>query len=284
MQSSFTSTLTPPIYFFYIVLTLRGVLLNLSRLELWVALEMATFVFMGLSFLSFIEHGSFSQGLLSYFLVQSGLSMLLLFSLLNFLSGVDTYLYLVYLASIGKLGVLPLGLWVYPVFIQLTGSPLFNAMTFQKLPLFILLFGVTSAINTIAVLLLLSLFVGGIMALSASDLTRLLVFSSIRNNTWLWFSLWGKNLNVFLAFYLTYSLSLYLAFLSRPGSLRSLGLLSLSGLPPSPLFLAKLAVAGSILSGCSAPYRSVLVISLLVSTFPVRSSYVRYISIGLVTR
>jgi len=91
------------------MLALSRVTIRLSSLELWLLLEIVTFVFIGLSLLGFIQYGAFSQGLLSYFLIQSGLSILLLFSLLNLLSGIGVYVYLVYFAVIGKLGVLPMG-------------------------------------------------------------------------------------------------------------------------------------------------------------------------------
>lgn len=277
-MNSTPNPLIPFIYSFYISLTLRGVFLTLSRLELWLVLEIATFVFIGLSLLRFVNYGTFSRGLLTYFLVQSGMSILLLFSLLNLLSGADVYIYFVYLTIIGKLGVLPLGIWVYPVISQLSGLSLFNVMTFQKLPLFMLLSGVSSLVPLVRVVLVFNLIIGGAMALSASDLTSLLVFRSISNNTWLWFSLWGNGITAFLAFYVVYSLGLYLSVLAGSTPLTVIGVLSLSGLPPFPLFFSKLAVVFSVLHSVPNSYGLIVIMAVLISTFLVRSSYVRYVS------
>ena len=281
MQSASTRPLVSLVYSLYVMLALSRVTIRLSSLELWLLLEIVTFVFIGLSLLGFIQYGAFSQGLLSYFLIQSGLSILLLFSLLNLLSGIGVYVYLVYFAVIGKLGVLPMGVWVYPVFRQLRGSALFNAMTFQKLPLFILLFGVTSLATPVTLLLVASLVTGGIMALSSANLTSLLVLRSISNNTWLWLSLWGPRVYGFLAFYVVYRLGLYLSIFPPQGSLQALGVLSLSGLPPFPLFFVKLGVVYLVLESRIRPYPLTLALLLLVSTFLISSSYVRYVSLGI---
>lgn len=278
MKCSFISSLIYFLFSFYIVMALILILLELSRLEIWVLIELISFTFIGLSLLSFIHYGTVSQGLISYFLIQSGFSILLLIFLLNFSLYSDLFLFGVYLALIAKMGVLPLGFWIYPVFSRLNGIVLYNSMTIQKLPLFIFISFLGLYSSLLYLILLINLAWSGVLALSSIDATSLLILRSIANNSWFWLRLAPLNFYIFITFYLVYMVGLYFALFSSSKSVSSISLLRLSGLPPFPIFFVKLAIILSIISISFSLQIRLFLFLFTISTFFISSSYIRIIS------
>lgn len=243
-------------------------------------MEIITFAFIGLSLLSFIKYGHLSQGLITYFLLQSGLSMLLLFSLISS-SSLPSYSLLAYLSLLAKLGVLPFGVWVFPIISQLSGSVLFYSMTIQKLPVFVILMSLSSLNALVSLVMLLNLLLAGLLAFSAMNKVSLLIFSSVANNSWIWLSLLSGSYFLFILFYLVYILGVYFTlFSSRFTSIISL--ISLSGLPPFPLFFVKLLVILSVFNLFSNSVCLVFLFIFLIFTLFIRSSYIRLVSSSLV--
>lgn len=284
MKLYFKSPLLSIVFTFYLFLLLATVLLRLSLVELWILIELVTFTFVGLRLLGSLKYGYSSQGLVTYFLLQSGMSMLLLFRLLILPLCPPFFSILVELVLLTKLGVFPFGVWVYPILSQLSSSVLFNAMRFQKLPVFIILVACMSFTPIVYGFVLLRLLISGILALSSVNLLSLLIYSSIGNNSWLYLSLLGLQPTVFFSFFFIYVVGLYFVLLSSNFGASLLSLLSLSGLPPFPLFFLKLLVVVSFFSTLVLTPAIFIIYPLLflLSALFMRASYIRYISTLLI--
>jgi len=134
---------------------------------------------------------------------------------------------------------------------------MFLTFTFQKVPPLLLVLSSLSSLNLPLLLLssLATLAVGGSLMLTSQSLRYLLVFSSVRSNSWLIVGIYSSPLCLLIYLTLYYSILFFLFFgLSstvdrvhyRGSTLLLLTLLS--GLPPSPLFLGKLLVALSFIA------------------------------------
>lgn len=216
----------------------------------WLVMEMMTLLLMGISYTVFTNRVS---QLMVYFLIQSLSSFLILVSYL-----VGSPLMLT-VAFILKLGMFPFLSWYlnsvrrFPNFIfWLTG-------TLHKLPPLLMLLQFNLVLDTALFWgsVLLTTFIAGIIMLITSDFRYLLVSSSVGNNSWFLLSE-QVNYSVFLLFIGVYSLFLFFLIssfgeLTKPGlSLNYQSdsgsvkwwffLLCVSGLPPFPLFFAKMLV------------------------------------------
>lgn len=229
------------IYFFL----LSSFLIRRSFLILWVLIEFLILVFIGISY-SFVIY-RFSS-LIIFFVIQASSSLILLASFTLKCS------FLFSLSLLLKLGIFPFFAWFlvsvtpFPSFILVLTS------TTQKLPPFLVLFLFQEITNSFIfwVSSLVGLVLFPIFILSLSDCRVFLILSSICNNSWLFlrqlFSL--ALLLVFLLIYF-FNFILLLCFFSRSLSLGVyppnknplgffLSLISLSGLPPFPIFFIKL--------------------------------------------
>lgn len=262
------SPLTILVIVFYFTLMCSAIFVS-SILNLWVVIELRMFLFISLSFLSIIKENLTSEGLLSYYLTQSGLSIALLFLIL--LGGRALEL-LGVLVLFSKLGVAPMNLWFYSVFIKRGVLPLYYMMTLQKFPvlLFVNLMEWSYLENTC--FLILNLIICGCMALISRDLKSLLIRSSLSNNSWLVVSLISR-VELFFGFFLIYSFTLYWVLNSK---LSDLILLRLSGLPPFPLFFLKLGVVYLYFSAQGSEFFVVMSCVFILSALILSSSYVRY--------
>lgn len=243
---------TPYTYIFRVLyLFLILTLLSLSSFYyFWLLIELIALLLIGISYTIFTN--SVSQ-LIVYFLVQSLSSFLILLSYL-FSSTV-----LLSVSFLLKLGIFPFLTWYlssvsrFPNFIfWLTG-------TLHKLPplLLLLQFGLQIDVYLLWGSVLMTTLLSGFTMLTTRDFRYLLVSSSIGNNSWFLLSE-QVNFTVFFFFFSIYTLFLFFllnSFGSLTKPVESLSssyasshskwwfyLMCLSGLPPFPIFFAKMLV------------------------------------------
>lgn len=255
----------------------------------WLVMEMMTLLLMGISYTVFTNRVS---QLMVYFLIQSLSSFLMLVSYL-FSSSL-----LLTVAFILKLGMFPFLSWYlnsvsrFPNFIfWLTG-------TLHKLPPLLILLQFNLILDTSLFWgsILLTTFIAGIIMLITSDFRYLLVSSSVGNNSWFLLSE-QVNYSVFLIFIGVYSLFLFFLIssfgeLTKPApslTYKSSSadtkwwffLLCVSGLPPFPLFFAKMLVIYSLFSLGALNY--LFIAFLLFNCFMV-AGYLNYVMGSIVRR
>lgn len=260
-----------------------------DSLELvWVFIELLTFVFIGIALTS--STGSFiTYGVVSYFITQRMLSMVLLVRIFLFhMSPLFFVSSLIFGVTLGaKLGVFPFSGWYlssvsfFPSFILLV------ALTFHKVPLLYMVnilipsFLPSQVCILIYFLLVTNLVVMSFSSVSSLDLRSLLITTSIGNNSWLLLACVAGGWTLFF-FLSVYSILLAFSF-SRNTTISRASLLAVRGLPPSPLFFLKLVVMWTLCS--QSPY-SVTVIWLrfvILATLLLSYSYLRFVFRRFVT-
>nr|UBX38545.1 NADH dehydrogenase subunit 2 [Brachionus fernandoi] len=229
----------------------------------WAIMELMMLLFMGLSYTLFVS--SYSQ-LMIYFLIQTLSSFLILVFYVYSLPLLLT------MAFFMKLSMFPFFMWYinlvykFPNFVFWLAStlhkiPAMLMIKFFKLPamLMIKLFSLPLHPPLLWLSILCSVLLSGLMMLSIMDLRMLLVLSSIGNNAWFLLSQM-TNIFIFLLFIFFYSTSLFLSLnafnsLSKPNIslsfssspyVLSLWVMSLSGMPPFPLFYSKMLIIFSL--------------------------------------
>lgn len=226
----------------------------------WVVIEILMLLFIGLSYTLFVS--SYSQ-LILYFLIQALSSFILLISYVYCSSVFITISFLL------KLSMFPFFMWYLNVAYRFPNFILWVASTLHKLPpmLMIKSFSLPIFGDLLWISILFTLFVRGVIMLSVLDFRIVLVLSSIGNNSWFILSQIARSL-VFLRFVFLYSLSLFMVLyqfdsLSKPVSQSSLfsgpyslsfWLLSLSGMPPFPMFYMKVLVIFTLLTSFGLNY------------------------------
>lgn len=235
--------------------------------EFWLLLEMCTLLFLGLAFSLLLNRAT---QLIGYFLVQTLASLLILLILsLGWGRAVGT------LAIILKLGLAPLFRWFLSSVSRLPSFIFFLSITTQKMPtlLLIIMFSVHLDLRILVLATALSLIVGGRIMFFSQDLRVLIAASSISNNVWLLLALALVGVKFALTFLVVYSLCLLLVFISEPlpSWAAFLGLISVSGLPPFPLFFFKVAIILTLLE-----LHSVWAILLLLFRAIPLTSYIRF--------
>nr|AQM37706.1 NADH dehydrogenase subunit 2 [Brachionus calyciflorus] len=219
----------------------------------WSVMELMMLLFMGLSYTLFVS--SYSQ-LMVYFLIQTLSSfMLLVFYIYNLPS-------LLTMAFLMKLSMFPFFMWYINLIYKFPNFMFWLASTLHKLPpmLMIKMFSLELNLNILWLSIVLTVLFSGIMMLMVLDLRLLLVLSSIGNNSWFLLSQM-VNMFIFMFFLVIYSVSLFFllntfkgmskpsvasSLSSNPYSL-SLWVLSISGMPPFPVFFGKMLVILSLL-------------------------------------
>jgi hypothetical protein len=216
----------------------------------WIFIEFRTLIFIGLSYTLFVN--SFSQ-LISYFLIQALAGLGFLFGYVSGLSFIFTF------SIFLKLGMFPFSFWFVNLIYRFPGFIFWLSSTLQKLPMFYLIsfFNLPLNFNLLYSRLLLSVFFRGLLIIYTVDFRSLLVFSSIGNNSWFFMSRFLNFLS-FSLFFLFYSLFLIFALFVFSNIYKfsktnlnttyqfSFYILSLSGLPPFPLFFVKIFVIYSL--------------------------------------
>nr|UBX38532.1 NADH dehydrogenase subunit 2 [Brachionus calyciflorus] len=226
----------------------------------WSVMELMMLLFMGLSYTLFVS--SYSQ-LMVYFLIQTLSSFMLLVFYIYSLPSLLTMAFLM------KLSMFPFFMWYINLIYKFPNFMFWLASTLHKLPpmLMIKLFSLELNLNILWLSIVLTVLFSGVMMLMVLDLRLLLVLSSIGNNSWFLLSQM-VNMFIFMFFLVIYSVSLFFllnsfkgmskpsvasSLSSNPYSL-SLWVLSISGMPPFPVFFGKMLVILSLLTTTDMNY------------------------------
>lgn len=203
-------------------------------------------LFIGLSYTLFVS--SYSQ-LIVYFLIQALSSFLIL------VSYIYSYTILLTLAFLMKLSIFPFFIWYINLIYRFPNFIFWLASTLHKVPAMLIIssFSLQLDITLLWVSIILTTFIGGLIMLTVIDFRIVLVLSSIGNNSWFFLSQ-ITNIFIFFFFVLVYRVRLFFILrgfkgLSKPIFRTSLvctsysssfWVLSLSGIPPFPLFYGKI--------------------------------------------
>lgn len=233
--------------FFSLYLIFLTSLSTLSRFYYyWIVIEIIMLLFMGISYTVFVS--SYSQ-VIVYFLIQVISSF---FILVFYIYSIPSLLTIAFLI---KLSIFPFFMWYINVLYRFPNFILWLARTLHKIPaiLIIKIFILPLNLDLLWVSIILTTLISGLIMLTVIDFRIVLVISSIGNNSWFILSQIA-NTFIFLIFIFVYTSSLFYILkgfgsLSKPSlhsSLNpdsyglSLWVLSLSGMPPFPLFYRKI--------------------------------------------
>lgn len=218
----------------------------------WTVIEFSSLVFIGLAFSVF--RSGYSQ-LISYFLIQALASLIIIISYIYNSSFFFTF------ALIMKLSMFPFIFWFINIIVRFSNFILWLTIRLHKIPAVLIVynFGIFLNINLFFVVLILSVFFRGVLIIITLNLRFLLILASIGNNAWFILTQYVRII-FFLLFVAFYSFLLFVAFyfisfcskesvvVSNNKNIISLFILSISGLPPFPLFYFKLYTIFMIIS------------------------------------
>jgi len=242
----------------------------------WVFIEFFMLILIGVSFTLFSSSYSF---LMLYFLIQTLASFRILIFYISSLRLILSFSLLL------KLSMFPFHFWFISVSYRFPNFMLWIISSLHKLPIFfiIMFFSIPLDSFLIWVSVILSTLFSGFLILNSSDLRFRLVVSSVGNNSWLLLSSFQR-VFIFSVHFLVYAFTLflifhYLSYRRKPNlSLSSpllLGIvLSLSALPPFPLFFTKALIFYSIFS---FSFYRVLLTLLILSNVLIVVSYFQVI-------
>lgn len=230
----------------------------------WIVIEINILLFIGLRYTLFV---SSYANLMSYFIIQALSSFFILLSYIY-----DSRVFMTAAIFI-KLSMFPFYAWYINTMYRFPNFILWLSGTMHKLPILIILinFSISLDVYILWSSVLLTTLISGVLMLIVVDFRLLLILSSVGNNSWLLLSHLTP-LHRVLMFFITYRVSLYLIFscfgglskvvptqtLSPSAYKLSLFVLFLSGLPPFPLFYAKILVIFNLLDIYSLNYLFVL--------------------------
>lgn len=247
----------------------------------WSIIEFRTLVFIGLSYSAF--KNSFSR-LLIFFIIQSySAFIILIFFCINFSFGFTFTILL-------KLSIFPFYFWYLSVIPLFSNFMFWFSSTFFKIPSIIILYNFFYILNynVFFISRILTIFFGALAMLSSNDLRFILISSSVVNNSWFFFSQIVRLL-VFLVYFLVYFLILtaivyhvhfnsstnFLSYCSiKHTNFVVVSLLTLSGLPPFPLFFSKMLVVFILLANIQ--YFFIVLLLLFVSVLTL-VGYLKYV-------
>lgn len=158
-----------------------------------------------------------------------------------------------------------------------TGAVL-DAIVWQKVAPLVMLQSVSEINLFILSIIILNVLTGGLLALTAVDLTALLIFRSIANNSWFLLALYNPAFSIFTFLFVVYSMGVRFTILFKSRFLVILGLLSLSGLPPFPLFFGKFVLIITLVFWSQEAYLLHIVVCFLLARIALTASYIRFIS------
>jgi NADH-quinone oxidoreductase subunit N len=217
----------------------------------WIILELNTLTFIGLLLKNNLNTSK--ENSISYFLIQTMRSIILMFSLIRILLFKNTLnpTLIFPLALFLKLGLAPLHLWLIPVSILRSWKILLLLSTAQKILPLILLERYRPEISSFfLIFVFISIILGRSYNLSSSSLKSVIVFSRIANRGWILLAL-IVNTWVWKFFLIAYFLALVFIFnttLKKNKAIKkeSLGLflyfISIRGMPPLLGFFPKLLI------------------------------------------
>lgn len=251
----------------------------------WRAIELRTLVFMGISYSRFKNNFS---SLLVFFIIQtiSALSLLVFF-LVDRVMGFTFSILL-------KLSMFPFYFWYVNLLLSFPNTILFFSRTLFKLPSIFIMnyFFFLLSTKVIIISALLTVFFGAVTMLNRIELRLVLIASSVVNNSWFYFSQ-SISLTLFYFYFFVYSTFLFILLSSHRdlitfnsfrfdyiNILLFTSLLTISGLPPFPLFFLKILVVFYLTQLTSY---SIFVLVLMVLTVVSTLSYMKHLFNTLLT-
>lgn len=214
----------------------------------WIAIEILMLIFIGLRYTLFVR--SYSQ-LISYFLIQAIASFFLLIFYIYHTPILFSFSILL------KLSIFPFFTWYINLIYRFPNFMFWLARTFHKVPLILIVntFSLHLDMTVIWSSIFFTTFLRGLMMLRVLDFRMLLVLSSVGNNSWFLLRQM-TNMSIFLLFVVIYSLRLFYLVnsfnrISKPSLSYNVNfisyklsfwVLSLSGMPPFPVFYVKILV------------------------------------------
>lgn len=248
----------------------------------WVFIEFSMLIFLGLSFSLFFSNVS---SLIMYFLIQAVISInIFLFYFLSLYSLINIFLFF-------KLGIFPFFLWFLKVCYNFPNFIFFLVCRFQKLPILLIISYFIPSFYFIFFFpfLYATIFFGGLIALNCLDFRMLLLISSVINNAWLLIAR-VTSFSIFIFFLFLYFFNFFfvilffLSFQKISLSIFSLKknkfwmflflVISISGMPPFPLFFGKVLIVFSLFSLRLVNY---LFLFILIRNVMLLVSYFQYL-------
>nr|YP_010373183.1 NADH dehydrogenase subunit 2 [Cadlina japonica]UPI11649.1 NADH dehydrogenase subunit 2 [Cadlina japonica] len=243
----------------FLVVLVLGPLVSISSsnwVVCWVGLELS---FLGavpllLSDTSFMSLSK--ESVVKYFCIQAlGSGFLMLGGVLFFMDPSIHWIsdFILMFSLFMKLGVFPMHFWVPSVTAGLNWMPMFILLGWQKIPPFAILVNIVENSNWMHSILLVfggvSALAGSIIGLNQTSLRAMLGSSSIAHTGWGCIGAVLGNLWIYFFIYCV-SFGILMVFcLVGENLMISLGILSLSGLPPFMMFIGKWSILKSALFG-----------------------------------
>ena len=220
-----------------------------SFLLFWILLELNLIIFVLIitkSSFIFFKTNLYDQCFF-YFIIQSLGSILFILSL-GFNIIISRYFcFILIISIILKLGIFPLQFWFFKLASYITFLPFFLILTFQKIPLFFLIFHLN--LELLIIIFIVNLIVGSFFLYTSCSINKILISSSIYSTIWI-FLFMIIRLFIFFHFFFNYLIFIFLISKEKIFSLYSLpyvqnkflytsSVLFLIGIPPFRLFFLK---------------------------------------------
>nr|YP_009271547.1 NADH dehydrogenase subunit 2 [Hypselodoris festiva]ANX10027.1 NADH dehydrogenase subunit 2 [Hypselodoris festiva] len=283
----------------FLLVLIMGPLVSLSSSNwviCWVGLELSFFgaIPMLLSDSTYLSLSK--ESVIKYFCIQAmGSGLLMIGGMMYYMSYFSFWLWsALFIGSLFvKLGVFPVHFWVPSVVVGLNWLPMFILLTWQKVGPFAFLINILENNSWMSMTTLtfgsVSALVGAIIGLNQTSVRAMLGSSSVAHTGW---ALAGATLGSLWTFFFIYCFSfgmLMMFFMLEEDLMISLGILSLSGLPPFVMFVAKWSILKSFLySSSSWLFLSLLILGAFLSLFFYLkffySYYLNYLSKGTMSK
>lgn len=273
--------LSPQSFMFFSVYNLIVILLfSLDNFFVfWCAIELSTLVFMGMSFSLFKNNFS---SLLIFFIIQTVAA----FSLLVFFNLSMQVAFS--LSVLLKLAMFPFYFWYLRTVSMFPNFVFLFSRTFFKLPTFFMLnsFSFILSYSVLFPATVLTILFASVHMFARLDLRRLLIASSVANNSWFFLSQFVR-ITIFSLYYLFYFLFLFVVLVQIGSLLRSsvtsynsstlpvlFSLFSLAGLPPFPVFFVKMLIVYTFVAATDF---SIFTFFLMLFTVLIMSRYLKHV-------
>lgn len=252
------------------ILILFSVLFTPSNfLRTWILIEISSLVFLCIM-LRISSRSGYTSNIL-YFILQAcfRINIVIFYSVESFISVSSAFTTLFILT---KLGAVPFNILYFYSLNFLDTTPLFLALSTQKVFPAILLISHYS--NSLVGFVILFIFLSRasilFMSFNTNTLRRVLITSRLFNSSWLILSCLS-GYSIFFAYFLVYTSCLFLILFKN---ILTIPIITLIGLPPFPLFFAKLATVYFLLLSLSSTfYLSAVFFTLFLSSLAILSIY-----------
>lgn len=274
--------ISPQTFLFSLLyLSLTLIIISLDNFfAYWVIIELRTLVFIGVSYSSFKNN---FRILLVFFIIQTiSAFRLLLFFIASSALGFTFSLLI-------KLAMFPYHFWYFSLVPSFPNFALFFSMTIFKIPSIYILRSFSHLLSYEILFLssILTIMVGGFIMVFRNDLRLIVVGSSIANNTWFVFSQLSRRF-IFILYFSLYYIFLYMVFtkFSNLFSFSSqntyfmknylviFSLVTISGLPPFPLFYVKMLIVLQLISNLSLAF---FIFVVILANVLVLLGYIKFI-------